>query len=146
MRGFSLGTLSFILLFLAEIATYVVVIDAWGFGAALAIGFGSLVLGFLVLAKLGQNMGEVFAGAGGRIVQLSFNGLFSGGLLIAGALLLILPGFLTDFVGLLLIGASWGLKLLPARFSPVSSPIREANDGITDLRPEEWSSNRNGQP
>lgn len=152
MRGFSVGTLSFLLLFLAEIATYVVVIDTWGFGAAVGIGFGSLLLGFLALARLGQNVGEVFAGASGRIVQLSFNGLFSGGLSIAGAILLILPGFLTDLVGLLLVVASWGLKFLPERLNPLPSSVSPPGRGpdldgkVTDLNPEEWSSNRNMPP
>ena len=143
MRRFSVGTLSFLLLFLAEIATYVAVIDEWGWGTALGIGVGSLALGFLVLSRLGQDMGRVFSNAGGNIVQLSFGGLFSGGLSIAGAILLILPGFLTDFLGLLLVIASFGLRFLPDRFSPASSPVRDMGGGVTDLRPEEWSSNRN---
>jgi len=133
-------------LLLAEIAAYALVIDIWGWSAAFAVGLGSLALGFLLLARLGQNLGTLFSGPVQGPVLLSFSGLFSGGLMVAGALLLILPGFLTDFLGLGLVVASWALKLVPRRFVPQAAPAPGPTGPVTDLNPEEWTSSRHSPP
>ena len=91
--------------------------------------------GATVLRRAGGNhiarMRVVMGNGGFSALQADGAGAFT---LLAGILLLI-PGFITDVLGLMLLfaplrqalGALFGLKAAPAR-----------GDGVVDLEPEQW--------
>lgn len=91
-----------LLLILVEISLFVTVGGAIGLGWTLAIILASGVLGGLVLRAQGQKtLGRMMATVSGPREALAEAG---DGLLVAVAgILLILPGFLTDALGLILL-------------------------------------------
>jgi UPF0716 protein FxsA len=118
-----------------ELAAFTAVAGAIGFLWALMLMVATSMAGALVLRHVGGNhiaRVRVAMGEGGfTALQADSAGTFT---LMAGILLLI-PGFITDVLGLLLLlsplrrllGALLGLKAAPARA-----------DGVVDLEPEQW--------
>jgi UPF0716 protein FxsA len=90
-------------LVMAEVAVFLII--AWVFGSFAAVFalLATSALGMLVLARMGRR----FAGRLADLLSqrgLGAAGTRSGGLLTTvGGLLLVLPGFITDCVGLLLL-------------------------------------------
>jgi UPF0716 protein FxsA len=79
---------------LVEISLYVVVGGAIGLWATLFVVIGSAVIGVSILSRLGKSgFGELRQVRGG-LAQGAHKGLMA-----LGAILLILPGFLTDAMG-----------------------------------------------
>ena len=91
-----------LLLVLAEIALFVTVGGAIGLLPTLAIVLGTGVLGGMVLRAQGQKtlaqMADTVRGPGGALATAG-----DGVLVALAGILLILPGFLTDAVGLILL-------------------------------------------
>lgn len=92
--------LGFALWGMAEIAAFVVV-GAWiGVLGVFALVLGTGVLGVALLRRQGmQAVGQMRGG----VVMLRPEGLGASGLTVLGGVLLVLPGLLTDVVGLLLV-------------------------------------------
>lgn len=94
--------LALVLLILAEISLYVTLGAALGLGLTLAVVVGSAVAGILVVRAQGRHMVE-------RMVETAMdrrNPLRTAGdgmLKVIAGILLILPGFLTDLAGLVLL-------------------------------------------
>ena len=96
-----------------EIATFIVVGSRIGVLATLGLVFLSTVAGFVLLRSqgiglLGRLRADIDAGRGPE------RSLIDGALMVVGALLLVVPGFLTDIAGLLLFvpairGLAWSL-------------------------------------
>lgn len=117
---------------IVEVIACVLVVQFLGLLAAIALGVGTTLLGLLdvrrlftyLRARLGGKRGETKGGAP----------LVDGGLQALGALLLILPGFASDLVGLALkapsirAGVAERLRKGPARHGPTT----------IDLTPNEW--------
>ncbi len=125
----------------AEIATLGLVVHLLGFWGAVLLGLGTTVLGIATLRRLGSEALRNLRGAvaGGR------DGALLDGLLAAlGAVLLILPGFLSDFAGLAL--ASPSVRRAAARAFDGRGPERAAAPrvrrpvpaDVIDLAPEDW--------
>jgi len=118
-----------------ELAAFIAVAGAIGFLWALTLVVATSMTGVLVLHHAGGNhiaRVRVAMGEGGfTALQADSTGTLT---LFAGILLLI-PGFITDVLGLLLLlpplrralGALFGLQAAPARA-----------DGVVDLEPEQW--------
>lgn len=118
-----------------ELAAFIAVAQAIGLLRALALLLATSLAGALVLRHAGGNhIARVrLAMNEGGITGLQADGV--GALTILGGILLLIPGFITDVVGLLLLlaplrrarGARLGLNPTPAR-----------PDGVVDLEPEQW--------
>jgi UPF0716 protein FxsA len=118
-----------------ELVVFITIAGLIGFLWALALVVATSMAGAMVLRHAGSNhiaRVRVAMGDGGfTALQADSAGTFT---LLAGILLLI-PGFITDVLGLLLLmtplrralGALLGLKTVPARA-----------DGVVDLEPEQW--------
>jgi UPF0716 protein FxsA len=120
---------------LAELAVFIAVAATIGFAWALMLVLATSLAGALVLRLAG---GSHIARIRGALNQGSFTMLQADGAgaatLLAGILLLI-PGFITDLAGvLLLIGPV--RRWLAAAFGGTAPPAR--NDGVLDLPPEQW--------
>ena len=85
----------------AEISAFVVVGGWIGLLGVLALVLGTGVAGVMVLRRQGVALAGALRGSGG----LQAGGLGQAGLLVLGAVLLVMPGLLTDVVGLALMVA-----------------------------------------
>lgn len=104
LRRYNLGTLV-ALGCLAELLTFIAVVDWIGFGPALLLGFGATLLGLARLRRVGTAaFGRLREVAEGRVARE--DAFIDGALGTIGAVLLVLPGFLTDAVGLALLAPS----------------------------------------
>ncbi|WP_432968033.1 FxsA family protein [Dactylosporangium sp. CA-233914] len=102
MRGLGWAAIGAFLLVIAEITVFVLVARAIGWGWAVLIGLATMAVGFMLVKREGVRAWRRFraALAEGRPA----GGEVSDGLAgLIGALLLIVPGFLTDVAGLLLL-------------------------------------------
>ena len=115
---------------LLELAAFIAVVATIGFGWALSLILAGSLCGALILRRAG----------GGHVTRIrvaldhgSLSALqtdaWGGATLLAGILLLI-PGFITDIVALLLLLGS-------LRRAFVGTAPRQA-DGVVDLAPEQW--------
>jgi UPF0716 protein FxsA len=124
---------------LAELAVFIAVASSIGFAWALILLLGTSLAGGLVLRHAG---GSHIARVRLALDQGSFTALqadSSGGLILLAGILLLIPGFITDVLGLLLLIAPLrrGLgQVLGAVFGRGQPPPRA--DGVVDLEPEQW--------
>jgi UPF0716 protein FxsA len=115
----------------AELAAFVAVAATIGFAWALLLVLATSLAGGLVLRHAGGNhiARMRVALGGGNISALQADG--TGSLVLLAGFLLLIPGFITDAIGALLLLAPLGAAL---RRGP---PARSA-DGVLDLEPEQW--------
>ncbi len=145
LRFQNLGTL-LLLGIVAEVVAFIAVVDWIGAGPAVLIGLGSTLLGAARLKRLG---GAAFTRlrdvAGGRVARE--DAFIDGALDAVGAVLLILPGFITDLMGLALLAPScrdWVKARVGFSTGPLAGPradrIRAAQGPRTiDLEAQDWS-------
>ncbi|HET7165534.1 MAG TPA: FxsA family protein [Pseudolabrys sp.] len=115
-----------------ELAVFVAVTAMIGFGWALSLVAAGSTIGLLILRHAG---GSHIARMRVALDQGSFTALqvdTSGGAILMGGILLLIPGFITDIAALCLLIP----PLRHAMFGRVVAPAR--NDGIVDLPPEQW--------
>ncbi|HEX3441073.1 MAG TPA: FxsA family protein [Pseudolabrys sp.] len=127
--------LSVLALPLVELTVFVAVAAAIGLGWALLLIIGTSFAGLMVLRRAGGNH---IARARVAMTQGSFSALQAdgaGGLVLLAGFLLLVPGFITDLVALLLFIAPLR-RALAAAFG-VRKPAA-APDGVVDLDPEQW--------
>lgn len=145
LRRQNLGTL-LLLGFAAEVVTFVAVVDWIGAGPAVLLGIGSTLLGLGRLRRIGTaSLGRLRAAVGSR--GGGEDAFVDGALDAAGALLLILPGFLTDLAGLALLAPScreWVKGRIGLSVGPLAGPradrVRAARGPRTiDLEARDWS-------
>ena len=120
---------------LAELAAFIAVAATIGFIWALALVLAGSLAGALVLRHAGGShiaRVRVALGEGGfTALQADSSGFL---ILLAGILLLI-PGFITDVAGLLLLIAPLRQALGTALRGGTQPP---RGDGVVDLEPEQW--------
>jgi UPF0716 protein FxsA len=128
---------------LVEVIAFVIVVQILGLMAALALGVGTTLLGLADVRRLFEYLRTRAAGKKSEApAQGAPQGvaLVDGGLQALGALLLILPGFASDLIGL-------ALKA-PSIRAGVSERIRKGpkQSGPTtiDLAPTEWKALHHG--
>jgi UPF0716 protein FxsA len=132
----------FLLLVLGEIAIFIRVGEAIGVLPALGLTLFAMVAGALLLrwqgvATLMRVRAEMEAG------RTPARPLAEGALLAAAALLIILPGFLTDAIGILLLVppvrvALWRTLQLRIRAVSPAAGRRERQGPIVDLDPSQY--------
>jgi UPF0716 protein FxsA len=118
--------------FLAEIALFVLIIANLGLGLTLLLGFGTTFLGFMVLGKASrETLNQLNSGR-----PNGYNFVLLGPARVLAAILLILPGFLSDLIGLILVIPLFG-KMFSAQ---VSRQYAARRPEILDLDASEWRS------
>ncbi|MDO9412804.1 MAG: FxsA family protein [Pseudolabrys sp.] len=124
--------LSVLALPLAEAVAFIAVAAALGFFQALGLLILGTVAGVMVLRHAGGNhIARVrTAMAQGGLTALQADG--TGGLILLAGILLVIPGFITDALGLLVLTVPLWRMLT----GPPAPPAR--TDGIVDLEPEQW--------
>jgi len=119
----------------AELVTFIVVAAHIGFGMALLLILAGSLLGGLVLKHAGGNhierMRLAMADGGFTTVKADSDGFL---ILFAGILLLV-PGFITDVLGLTLLVGPLRRGIASYLGVQTAPPPR---DGVLDLEPEQW--------
>jgi UPF0716 protein FxsA len=118
-----------------ELAVFIAVAGSIGFLWALFLVVATSMAGAMVLRHAGGNhIARVRVAMGdGGFSALQADG--AGAATLFAGILLLIPGFITDVLGLLLLFAPLR-RALGALFS-VKSPPASA-DGVVDLEPEQW--------
>lgn len=115
----------------AELAAFIAVAATIGFAWALLLVLATSFAGGMVLRHAGGNhiARMRVALGGGNFSALQADG--TGSLVLLAGFLLLVPGFITDAIGLVLLLAPLGAAL---RRGPPAGP----RDGVLDLEPEQW--------
>jgi UPF0716 protein FxsA len=123
----------------AELVVFIVVAASIGFGLALLLVIaGSLAGGLLLRHAGGNHIARVRVAMNEGLNQGSFTALqadSTGAATLFAGILLLIPGFITDALGLLLL-ISPLRRALAEQFGGGSPPRRA--DGVVDLEPEQW--------
>lgn len=135
VKWFLLGLMAF---FAAEVAVFIAVGAAIGLLQALVLMLAASFLGLAILQHPGgvriSRMHEAVARDG-------LNGLQAGGdafLSVAAGVLLIVPGFITDAAGLILLlppVRAW----IARRFERFMQGHTRRTPGVVDLEPDQWN-------
>lgn len=128
MRPASIGRVIFLSWVAAEFATYAVFFSIFPIWAGVLVGLGSILLGLVTLRLLGA---RVMQAATAQLMEAAINGSArTAPLALLGAVLLLLPGFLSDLLGVALVIAGAGALLR----RPASADARSI-----DLEDHEWT-------
>jgi UPF0716 protein FxsA len=116
----------------SEIFVFGLVADAIGLGGAILATLLTSLIGAALLRRLGRTARDALkaAVADGRAMRLRPEVLQSGVFAALGAVLLILPGFLSDCLGLAL--------LTPVLRKPERTPPSPEKPDVIDLPPQDW--------
>jgi len=126
--------LALLMLPLAELAAFIAVAVAIGFFPALALVMAGSFAGLIILQRAGGAHIERMRMALGEVSFTSLQADGSGTTTLLAGILLLIPGFITDIAGLLLLVAPLRRTLAAAlRRGPVPR-----SDGVVDLEPEQW--------
>lgn len=126
---------------LAELIVFVAVADRAGFGWAVVMSLASSLFGLAMLRRSGLSAVATLRTLNERTLR---EGMLVDGMLGAlGAVLLILPGFLTDIAGLVLLAPSVR-QSVARRFGlsvdiPLARPPRRPGDRTIDLPQGDWT-------
>ena len=113
-----------------ELAVFIAVVATIGFGWALSLILAGSLCGALILRHAGRaHAAHIRVAMDNRSFTTLATDLRGGRTLLAGILLLI-PGFITDVVALVLLVGSLRRTFIGA------APRQE--DGVVDLAPEQW--------
>lgn len=125
-----------VILPLAELAAFVLLAREIGVAATLAAAIATSVAGIIVLRIAGRRtFAQIRAVASGRIGEADFGRPFFS---IAAGVLLVVPGFLTDLVGVLLLLPPLQ-KLARAALRHLLRSGQPAKSEVVDLEPGEWN-------
>jgi UPF0716 protein FxsA len=117
---------------LAELSVFGVVVDAIGLPGAILLTLAFSIIGLALLRRLGSEAQGLFRTVlenPGHALRISPLSLRSGALAALGATLLVIPGFLSDCVGLALLLPAW-------RHHELAPKPQEPN--VIDLTPQDW--------
>ncbi|WP_020173969.1 FxsA family protein [Methyloferula stellata] len=135
--------LGFALWFAAELCAFALVVAYIGLAGALLLGLLTSLMGFSLLRRLGQDAASSLRQVlGTQGVVLKPESMVDGTISAIAGVLLILPGFLSDLVGLALSAPMIRLWLANrmhwqgASFTAQSQPRRR--DEVIDLTDGEW--------
>jgi UPF0716 protein FxsA len=135
----AVGLLAIFLWFAAEISIFLYVVDEIGLAGALLLCLATSYAGVMLLRRIGgaarQRLFDMLLRSQNGYSFLDV-GLRDGAVAALGAILLILPGFLSDALGLFLAVASsaFWLRKPPA----MQQDARQKEPGVLDLDPDEW--------
>ncbi len=126
-----------------ELVAFSLVVQAIGLGGALLLGVVTSVIGGSLLKRVGTSALNTLrrqAAANGGVGLQAGLGL-DGTLEAIGALLLLLPGFLTDAIGLVLalaVPRAWIARLVQRSPLPTGQTTPRHGPTTIDLAPEDW--------
>ena len=122
--------------FLGEFLTFSLVAQAIGLGGAIIAMIATSLAGALLLRRISATARQNLFGMLGQLSEqpgrFAPERLRTGLLAAIGALLLILPGFLTDGVGLLLVARAAQARI------PINTKSAAKADEVIELSPREW--------
>lgn len=124
--------------FIAEFLALMLVVHWIGWTGALVLGLAISFLGFRQLSALGQGAAQNLrqAMAQGTMPQTD---MLDSMMAAMGAFLMILPGFLSDIVGLALTAPS-ARQYLARYFGGGGRQRSRQRDEVIELNPEDWHS------
>ncbi|MDB5641807.1 MAG: hypothetical protein JWN07_1124 [Hyphomicrobiales bacterium] len=129
----------------AEVAALAIAVQFLGWLPTLALGFATSTLGLMILRKAGRDsLATLKRAMDGRTAGAQTAP--AGGLVhIVSGIFLLLPGLVSDVVGLLLL-TPFVSRRLTGVFGVAGRPAQR--DGVLDLDPDEWRSaqDRDGRP
>ena len=120
----------------AECVVLVSVVSVAGWTGALLIGLLTSLAGAALMKRLGLNAAQALRHIA-RGGQPTDGALLDGMLAAFGAMLLVLPGFLSDLVGLALAAPS-ARQFIARRFGAPQTLRSRAAPGVIDLTPADW--------
>ena len=126
----------FLMWTLAEIVTFMLVVRQIGWLGAILLQVLVSLIGFRLLRELGLQAGQHLA----RVLErdIPADGAVLHGMLAAlGAVLMVMPGFVSDLAGMALSAPSMR-QMLARRFGGMAR--RHSAPDMIDLAPHEWSS------
>jgi UPF0716 protein FxsA len=127
--------LTLLMLPFLELAAFIAVAATIGFGWALSLVLAGSLAGLLILRRAGGNH---IARMRVALDQGSFTTLQAdeaGGRVLLAGILLLIPGFISDLVGLFLLVAPLRQAAIDA-FGTRTTARRDS--GVVDLTPEQW--------
>lgn len=126
----------------SEIIAFALVVKILGFGGAVLLSLAASLIGLITLRRIGSEATRRLrtALAGGTPPQ---GALLDGVLEGLGAVLLILPGFVSDLAGLALASPSLRAQVARRLGSRVTAPeatrpVPRSSPDIIDLSPSDW--------
>ncbi|MGA8171631.1 MAG: FxsA family protein [Methylocystis sp.] len=119
---------------LVEVVAFLLVVQFLGMVAAITLGVGTTALGLLDIKRLLAYLRDRVGRSSEKKTEAASN-MVDGGLQALGALLLILPGFASDLVGLALKAPS-----IRADIAQRIKGNARKNPRMIDLAPNEWKS------
>lgn len=128
---------------IAEVMAFSLAVKTFGLGLTLMISIGLSVLGVAMLRRLGVEAAQHLRRTIGT-GRVGGDRIVDGSLTALGALLLIIPGFVSDAVGLALSSPSIRQGLM-ARFVDSASAMprkqmaRREQPDVIDLSPDDWT-------
>lgn len=121
---------------LGETAALALIVHFFGWSGAILIGALTSLAGVVLMRQTGisaaRGLRRAFDGA-----DVAEGAMLDGTLAALGSVLLILPGFLSDLIGLALAAPSIR-QLLTRRFAKTIDKTRSQRDGVIELSPEDW--------
>jgi UPF0716 protein FxsA len=126
--------LAFGLWLIAEYIAFSLVAQAIGLDGAILVTLATSVAGIIFLRRLGASASRTLASLlqSGELHLFSPERLSAGFSAALGATLLVLPGFLTDLIGLALIARAKAWRLFQ-----IEEPARRTED-VVELSPQDW--------
>jgi UPF0716 protein FxsA len=132
--------IAFLSLPVIELVVFILVANAIGVLLAFVLLIATSLLGGALLRRFGtENLVRLKVAAGGTVETLRLDG--AGLLEILGAFLLVLPGFVTDVVGIALLAPAVQRRIV-AIFSGQKAGGGPPTPGVVDLDPDEWRRER----
>lgn len=113
-----------------ELATFILLLATLGLGLTLLIGFATTAAGFILLGKSSKSTLEALQSSQGRGLTFALHAPSR----ILAAILLILPGFLSDIVGLALFIPQVG-RLASGK---IGTHFSKTEPEFVDLDASEW--------
>ncbi|ACB96671.1 FxsA cytoplasmic membrane protein [Beijerinckia indica subsp. indica ATCC 9039] len=124
-----------------EIAVFAIVVHVAGLSGAILFGLLTSLVGLVVLRRVGLAATLGLRDKWSARENFSREALFDGSLAALGSLLLILPGFVSDLVGLALIAPTIRSfvmdRLQTGKFGTSRGPRH--NPQTIELSPDEWT-------
>ncbi|MGE3148907.1 MAG: FxsA family protein [Pseudorhodoplanes sp.] len=128
--------IALLLLPTAEIGIFILSVQALGWQTAFALLVATSVLGTLVLWHAGRVMrarlATLLAERSGAILHAGSEGLLT----VIGGVLLVLPGFITDAAGLLLVFPPTRRRIAARLLAGQARPQQQP--GVIDLDSDQW--------
>jgi UPF0716 protein FxsA len=139
--------LYFAIWLIAEVAAFVMIVEILSFTGAILLCMMTSLAGAAMLRRLGLSaafrLRKALATRSYEEGGFSREALLDGTLAGLGSVLLILPGFVSDFIGLALAAPSiriWVTERLQfGKFGAPSDRRRAAAPEVIDLGPQDWS-------